>query len=132
MSKALLYAVNSNSQAVALNGAINFGNVVRRYGKNIGLSDGNVIISGEGYYDIDTNVSFTAGGTLTTITLYKNGVAIPGASVSLTTVADNLYSVSIPAIIRETGFCCNTSTITAVVTGSATTVTSASILVEKE
>lgn len=130
MSKSLLYATSITSQTLAVNDVISFGNIVRRYGCNCNLSGGNAVISGNGYYDIDTNFVFTASAAGTaTITLYVGGVAIPGATASFTTVADSTYAVSIPAIVRET--CCNNSTITAVLSGVAGSMITSSIIVEK-
>lgn len=125
MSKAILYAANTNAQT----GTVNFGSIIRRYGQNISLSGGNPVLRGAGYYRIDTN--FTIVGTaagVATVTLYKDGLPITGATVTLTVAADEQYAVSIPAIVREV--CCNESTITAVLTNA--TVNNASIVVEKE
>lgn len=128
--KSLIYASNTGSQSIAVGGNINFGSVVRKTGCNCYMSGGNVIVRGEGYYKIDTNITFTAGASGTaTIALYKDGIAIPGAVVSLTATADNIYSVGSTAIIRE--LCCNESTVTAVVSGIAVTVTNAAIEVNK-
>lgn len=127
--KSALYGANTASQAVAVGGAINFGNVIRRFGNNINLNGPNVTLSGAGYYDIDTNFTFTAAAGTATITLYKNGVPIPGATISRTTAADTIYTVSIPAIVREV--CCAGSAITAVLSGVAGTFTDAAIVVEK-
>lgn len=130
MSKSVLYSANTNSQTVAINGIINFGTIIRRYGCNCNLSGGNAVISGTGYYNIDTAFTFTASDAGTAvITLFNDGVAIPGATVSFTTAANSIYAVSIPAIIRQ--MCCCNSTITAIVTGVAGTVNNASILVSK-
>ena len=129
--KSCLYAANTNTQAVAVNGVISFGNVVRRFGNNVGISGGNVIMNGAGYYDIDTNITFadTAAGTAT-IQLYANGTAIPGALAQITTgTANAVHSISIPAVVRNT--CCADNIITAVVTGVAISVTNAAIVVEK-
>ena len=128
MSKALMYAVNTNDQT----GTINFGSIIRRYGKNINLSGGNPVIRGEGYYRIDTNFNITGGAAgLVTIGLYRNGVLIPGSEVSLTVANTVQYVVAMPSVaVRE--YCCNESNITAVISGVAATVTNATILVEKE
>lgn len=130
MSKSILYAVNSNTQATSATGSVvNFGSVVRRYGCNLKLSDGNAVINGAGYYDIDTNFTITplSTGTLT-ISLFKNGVAIPGAVATLSTTGSTI-AVSIPAIVRET--CCCEEPITVLFSGVATNVTNATIAVTK-
>ena len=124
----LVYAANNVSQAfVAAGTVINFGTPVRRYGCNCSVSGGNLVTHGSGYYYIDTNISFTAGGQGTaTVQLYKDGVAIPGAIATLTTASATAYSVSIPAVVRDK--CCCDSTITAVISGVNGNVTSVAIV----
>ena len=129
--RSALYAVNTRSQTVANGGTINFGDIVRKFGCNISLLNGAVITQGRGYYDIDTNIVFTATDAGTAVlTLYKDGVAIPGAVAQLTTAAASTYSVSIPAMVREFADC-KEAVITAVLTGVAGTVLNAAIKVEK-
>lgn len=130
MSRSALYSANILSQTLAVGDNISFGNIVRRFGNNINMSGGNVSLQGAGYYDIDTEFTFTAGvaGTAV-ITLYKDGTAIPGAVASFTAAADSVYTASIPALVRT--FCCTQSTITAVLTGVAGTVNNSSVKVVK-
>lgn len=129
--KSLLYANNQNAQTVVAAGtAVNFGNVVRKYGCDINMSGGNPVI-GPGYYSTDVNITFLAGATGTeTFQIYKNGVAVPGAEATITTADETTYSVTIPCIIRN---CCPCgATITVVASGVAGTVTNASAKVERE
>lgn len=123
-----LYASNGLSQDIALNGIVNFGNVVRKYGCNIQLSGGNATVEGKGYYNVDVNITAapTTAGTMT-VKVFKDGVVVPGASASLTAVADSVYSVTIPATIRQS--CCCDSVITVQVQGTPATVSNASIRV---
>lgn len=127
--KSALYSVNSNSQTIAVGGTVNFGNTVRRFGNNIHMSGGNANLIGQGYYDINAHIGFTGLAGVTTITLYKDGIAIPGAVASITTANNALYDVNISALVRN--FCCGESTITAVVSGVGATVTNATVKVEK-
>jgi len=127
--KAILYAANTASQDVALNGIINFGNVVRRCGNNLNISNGALVTGGCGYTNISTNFTITAGAGTTTIALYKDGIPITGATASMTTVADSVYNVEIPVVIKDTR-CCG-STITAVLSGAAGTITNAAITAER-
>lgn len=130
MAKSLLYAANANGQTLGIGGVINFGNVVRRYGRNCDLSGGNAEVSGSGYYSVATNFTYVASASGTgTIALYKDGVAIPGATISGTVAANSTYSLSIPAIVKQCCDCC--STITAVLSGVAGEFTNAAITVEK-
>lgn len=129
--KSGLYAVNTNEQATTIGAVINFGNVVRRFGQNINLSGGNVVLHGIGYYNI--SASFTirgASANVVDIQLYKNGTPITGAFVRRTGAVGNVCTLTIPEVmLRE--FCCNESVITAVITGDASTVTNATINVVK-
>lgn len=128
--KSALYGANTSEQALAVDGVISFGNIIRRFGNAVLLVAGNIVNTGAGYYDIDANFTFegTATGTAT-ITLYKDGIAIPGAVISHSTEADTVYNATIPALVRNV--CCNESTITAVVTGVAVNVLNASVVVKK-
>lgn len=135
MSRSLAYAANTQDQVIGAGGVINFGNAIRRYGCNCNISGGNATVKGNGYYTLSAAVTLlaTAAGT-TVITLYKNGVAIPGATASATLVAGNVYQLNTPAAVtRETGCgCADASTITAVVSGTGFTATNAAITVVKE
>lgn len=131
MSKSVIYAANSTQQNFVASGTIiNFGSIVRKYGCNLNLSGGNVVIDGSGYYDVDVNVSFTSAAGTVTVQVYKDGVAIQGATAIVTAAATTSYSVTIPCLTRET--CCCESTITVVISGTAGTIDNASIVVEKE
>lgn len=129
--KSALYAVGTNVQTVTADETvINFDNIVRRYGKCVHLSGGNVTIEEAGYYDVDTNLTFTAGAAGTVvIRIYKDGVPVPGAIVSETVAAGSIYALSIPTIIRDTCNC--ESTITVKIAGVAGTVNNAAIAVER-
>ena len=131
MSKSVLYAANSSTQSVSTGSVVNFGSIVRRYGRNCDLQNGTAIVRGEGYYSVDCNFTFaTAAAGTVLVTLYKNGLAIPGATTSFSTTANaETNSVTIPAMFRHG--CCAETSITAVVTGTAT-LNSASIRVVKE
>lgn len=135
MSKSIVYAANTATQDVPVNGTINFGNIVRRYGCNTNISNGNGLINGTGYYKINTNftITDTAAGDVT-ITLFEDGTAIQGATATITAAVGSLYNINIPAVVRKFGNCNNNvaSTITAAVTGTAATVNNATITIEKE
>lgn len=131
MSKSVLYASNTSNQTLTVGDVINFGSIVRKYGCNCNLSGGNVIVSGTGYYNIDTIFTLTASAAGTAvITLFKDGVAIPGGVATFTMAEGDLCAVSIPTMIRQN--CCCDATIRAVLTGVAVTMNNAAIIVEKE
>lgn len=107
---------------------LELGTTVRRFGRNLALSGNGILVSGEGYYDVSVNVVATPEATGDyTITLYKDGVAIPGATQTITaSAAGAVISFNIPAIVRLQ--CCDSSaTLTAVLTTTATLPTTVTI-----
>lgn len=131
MSKSALYLANTLPQSVAIDGIINFGTIIRRYGSNLTAIGGNAVLKGAGYYKIDANVTFsdTASGEAA-IALFADGVPIPGATASITTgTASAVHSFTIPAVARVT--CCKPVVITAAVSGVAIDVENAAMVVEK-
>lgn len=132
MSKSLVYGVNNSPQTVIVGDRVNFGSVVRRYGCNLNMSGGEVLVTGDGYYDIDSSITFVAGAEgIATITLLKDGSAIPGASASATVASGATVTlVTPPSAIREK--CCCESTITAVISGVIGVISNATIRVEKD
>lgn len=130
MSKALILASNTNAQAVANGGVVNFGSIVRRFGNCLYMSGGNVVAKGEGYYPLFVTLSFTATAGTATIQIYKDGVEIPGAKVVRTTVADTTFAITIPTAIRQR--CCTESVIEVKINGVTANVVNASILMTKE
>lgn len=132
MSKALLYGVNRTPQTIVVGDRVNFGNVVRRYGCAINMVGGEVNITGEGYYNIDASITFTAGAEgVATITLLRDGSVIPGAIASQTVVSGDIVTLTVPpSVIREK--CCGESTITAVISGVIGVISNATIRVVKD
>jgi len=134
MSKSAIYTANSSAQNVALNGVINPGTIIRRYGPNLGLSGNAIQIDGPGYYNIQASITAapTAAGNVT-ITVYKDGVAIPGATATQSTsVANNPLNLSISSLVREFCSCCDgLSNLTFVLTGTAAAISNIAIVVEK-
>ena len=130
--KSAIYTANSTATVTAVGSAIPFGSIIRRFGQNIDLSGTAINICGRGYYDVDISVTAnaTTAGTVT-VTLFKDGVAVPGATASATaSAAGDAVNLSIEALVRE--MCCDsTSTLTLVLTGAAATVTNVAAVVEK-
>lgn len=127
-----LYAANRSTQVIpeGVPTVIDFGQIVRRFGNQIDMSGGNVSIKSAGYYDMDTNFILSATAGEVRIQLFQNGSPVPGAYAALTAVADTLYSVTIPDIVKNT--CCSEEVITAVVTSdSEVTISNAAIKIEK-
>lgn len=130
--KSALYAAMQTPTAVAVGGVIPFGSLIRRYGCDVDLNGNAVNITGAGYYDVDASITVapTAAGTVT-VTLYKDGVAVPGATASATAAAaDDVVDLNIPALVRQV--CCAAgSALTLVLTGAAATVNNVALRVQR-
>lgn len=131
MSKSAIYTVNTAAPTVAVNGTIPLGNTVRRYGACI-RQDGNAIsICGKGYYLVTASVtaSPTAAGDVT-VTLLKDGVAVPGATGTATVAAAGTADITITCIVRN--ICdCGSSLLSLALTGTASVVDNVAVTVEK-
>lgn len=134
MSKSVIYTANTSAQNVAVNGIINPGTIIRRFGPNLGLSGNAIQIDGAGYYNIEASITAapTAAGNVT-ITVFKDGIAIPGATATQsTTTANNPVNLSISSVVREFCPCCDgLSNLTFVLTGTAAAVSNIAVVVEK-
>ena len=131
MSKSLIQTVNQSSQAVALNGVVSLGSVLRRFGCNLRLNGNAIEISGEGYYTIDCDVTVvpTAAGNVT-VALYANGVQVPGAISSSVGAAGSPITIPILTTVRQ-GCCDGATPITCVLIAGPGNVTNISARVEK-
>lgn len=129
--KSALYAAMQTPTAVAVDGVIPLGSLIRRYGCDVALNGNAVNITGAGYYDVDASVTISpaAAGTVT-VTLYKDGVAVPGATASETAAANGTVDLSISALVRQV--CCAAgSALTLVLTGAAATVNNVALRVQR-
>lgn len=134
--KSALYAAMQTPTAVAVGGVIPLGSLIRRYGCDVNLNGNAVNIVGgnqaAGYYDVDASITVapTAVGTVT-VTLYKDGVAVPGATASATAAAaDDVVNLNISALVRQV--CCAAgSALTLVLTGAAATVNNVALRVQR-
>ena len=131
MSKSLIQTVNQSTQAVALDGIISLGSVLRRYGCSLRLNGNAIEIEGEGYYTIDAGVTVipTAAGTVT-VALYANGAQIPGAIASSIGTAGSPVTLPINTTVKQN--CCGGATsITCVLTEGPGNVTNIAVRMEK-
>ena len=119
--KSALYAAMQTPTAVAVDGVIPLGSLIRRYGCDIGLNGNAVNLTDVGYYDVDASI---------TATLYKDGVAIPGATASESGAANGVVNLSIPALVRQ-ACCASGSALTLVLTGAAATVSNVALRVQR-
>ena len=134
--KSVLYAAMQTPTAVAVGGVIPLGSLIRRYGCDVSLNGNAVNITGgnqsAGYYDVDASLTVApaAVGTVT-VTLYKDGVAVPGATASATAAAaDDALDLNITALVRQV--CCAAgSALTLVLTGAAASVDNVALRVQR-
>ena len=135
MSKAAMYVVNNATQEVAVNGTINPGSIIRRFGQCIGLSGNGIQLNSGGYYSVNSSISLSAteAGEVT-VSVFKNGIAIPGATATVTAAAaGDILNLSIDTLIRkfECGYNPGPTSLTFVVTGVPVTVTNiASVIIK--
>lgn len=129
--KSALYTALQTPTAVAVDGVIPLGSLIRRYGCDISLNGSAVNLSGAGYYDVDASITVapTAAGTVTA-TLVKDGVAIPGATASAAAAAGAPTVLSFPALVRQ-ACCASGSALTLVLSGAAATVTNVALRVQR-
>ena len=134
--KSALYAAMQTPSAVAVGGIIPLGSLIRRYGCDVSLNGNAVNITGgnqsAGYYDVDASLTVApaAVGTVT-VTLFKDGVAVPGATASATAAAaDDALDLNITALVRQV--CCAAgSALTLVLTGAAASVDNVALRVQR-
>ena len=130
-----IYAVNTVAgTAIANGGTYPTTTVVRKYGCALTMESNGISINEIGYYDVDViaTVAATAVGPVTA-TLYKDGIAVPGATatVTATAIGDNVV-LPISALIRSR--CCVDAgaVLTVQISGQATTSVNLAWNVEKE
>ena len=130
MSRVGIYTVNQSAQVVPVNGTISLGSINRRFGckcnNALDLNGNGITINEAGYYDVDISVTATAtaAGNVT-VTLFKDGVAVPGATATATAAAAGTVALPITPLVRQ--MCGSGSTLTLVLTGTAATVNNASV-----
>lgn len=141
MSKSAIFTANTVAQTVPVGGTLALGSIIRRYGRDncdceiLNLNGNSITINGcndAGYYDVKASVTAApvAAGTVT-VTLFRNGVAVPGATASAAvSTAGNSVALPIVALVRE--FCCgDDSSLTLVLSGATATVSNVAVVVER-
>ena len=116
--------------AVTEGGSAGFGNIVRRYGKNVQLNGSGIDMFGSGYFKLDASLSFTptdAGPV--TIQFYQDNAVLIGASATEQATAGNPVNLSVTFFLRNCGCNCN-STLTYTI-DAAGTIVSLPVVVEK-
>ena len=130
MSKSLIYTVNSVATPLVVGDTIPLGSVIRRYGCDI-ILNGNAIALGEsGYYDVNASITLIASAAgPVTVTLYQDGVAVPGATATITAAAAGSIAIPITAQVRV--FRCGSSNLSFVISDGAATTTNIAVNVER-
>lgn len=130
MSKSLIYTVNSAENVLAIGDTIPLGSVIRRYGCDIILNGNAISLGDSGYYDVNASVTLvaTAAGPVT-VTLYQDGVAVPGATATITAAAGDNVAFPITAQVRV--FRCGASNLSLVVSDGAATTVNVAVNVER-
>lgn len=133
--KSALYAAMQTPTAVAVGGVIPLGGLIRRYGCDIALNGNAVNIYGgrenAGYYDVDASITatLTAAGAVT-VTLYKDGVAVPGATATATGAASGTVNLDLTALVRQP-CCADGAALTLVLSGVEATVDNVALRIQR-
>ena len=134
MSKSAIYTVNNTNQNLEAGATINLGVVNRKFGSNLALEGNAIRECGTGYYKYCGTFTLapTAEGNVS-VTAYKDGVTIPGATASATALgAGDFVNVSLSFVTREFCGCCeDVSNISFVLGESASNVTNVAVVGEK-
>lgn len=115
---------NTNTQVVATGDVLNLGLVQHYKGCDTKLNGNSIVISGNGVYRITGYITAetTAAGTAA-VSIYRDGVLIPGAISEDTVAAGVDVTLPIHTSTRMKGCCCeDPAIITAVWTGTPGTV----------
>lgn len=127
----MVYTSYSGTALLAVNDPLPLGTTVHRYGCAVKMEENAIRIRGAGYYKITVSatVAPTAAGEAG-IEILLNGVPVEGGMASvITTAAAQEADVNAFAVVRVA--CCELATIKIALTGSGSTVTNVTTIVEK-
>lgn len=132
MSKSALYTALTTPTSVSSGSIIPLGTTIRRFGCNVSQDGNTISIKGKGYFLV--NVSVTAAPAdvgAVTATLNKDGVPVTSATASgSVSTAANPTALPITAIVRNA--CdCDSSILSLVLSGQASTVQNVAVTVVK-
>ena len=127
--RSMIYTANTATQAVPVGGTVALGQEVRRSG--CGLVSGGSSIVVRSHMPVLVTVSVTAAPSAAgavTVALYRDGVAIPGATATQTVAANGTASLAFSAIVRGSRCACaDASTLTVVLLGTASDVSNVAV-----
>jgi hypothetical protein len=134
----MISAYNSTTQTLAVGDAYTFDTNRIATGCTVGHVVGTpaFVLTKPGYYYVSFNTTFTSQTTGdATVSLLKDGVAIPGATGTQTiSTAGDITSVAFASIVKVLPSCCaidNTATLTFVVSGLAIDATVGAVNITK-
>lgn len=133
MSQCIIQTLNSNNQVLTENSLIGLGTTTNRYGCGLNQNGNGIEIGGANYFEIKATaiVTPTAEGNVT-ITMQRNGVAVPGALATATVAgAGDTVTLPIDFIIRRPCACCNDIDIITFAIDTAATVNNIVVQIEK-
>lgn len=133
MSKSIIYAVNTTAgTAIAANGVYAPNQIIRRYGPSVELAGNGITIDGAGYYKVDATVSVAAvAAAPITVSLYKDGVLVPGATATAVPAAvGDVVTLPINAVVRVNCNC--DQAVLTIVVAQAVTSNNLAVVVDKE
>ena len=132
MSKSALYTALTTPTSVSSGSIIPLGTTIRRFGCNVSQDGNTISIKGKGYFLVNVSVTAApAAAGAVTATLNKDGVPVTGATASgSVSTAANPTALPITAIVRNA--CdCDSSILSLVLSGQASTVQNVAVTVVK-
>lgn len=131
--RSAIYAVNTSTATIPDGGTYAPNTIIRRFGQGCQMGTNSIQLNGQGYYDVA--VSATVTGTVAgavTMTVYQDGAAVPGMTVTQTVKAvGDTVSFGTSGIVRV--YCGrNISTLTVVISGQAVTGNNLAVDVTKQ
>ena len=129
--KSAINTALTTPSAILAAGTVPLGAIVRRFGCGIEVNGNGLTISEPGYYDVDVSLTvLPTAATPITATLLRDGVAVPGATATVTPVAAGAaVNMSLTALVRH--LCnCGAATLT-VVLNAAGTVSNMAVVAER-
>lgn len=131
MSKSVLYTALTTSTAITAGSVIPLGTTIRRFGCNLEQSTNTIETCGNGYYKVTAVATVAAESTdPITVTLQQDGVAVPGASSTITVAGTSDQTVlTVIGVVRNKCTC--NSTLSFILTGADATINNMAVTVEK-
>lgn len=103
----LIETVNTAAQTVAIDGLFNLGQIDRKVCScqcgipTFGFDGVRIYLNHKGYYEITaTVVAESAATALSSVQIYANGIALPGAISTITAVADATATYNVTKMVR--------------------------------